>query len=128
MNPSPSIEHSHLEHRLWINELEFYREEIGILEKHVVEILSKNSRNEIVEKGELFKGQLHRYTQRIAELEMEINEAEKLLALFLESNQNIDAENVKVGDQEIMRNKIGAFKKDYYGLKKKVLDFEVEWM
>lgn len=123
-----SIEQSHLEHRVWMNELEFYREEIGIFENHLAEVANKNTGEEPTLKADEFRNQFLRFKQRVDELEYEITEAEKNLAIYLKEDTTVDYNQVNVGDQQKMRDEINDFKKDYRALKNRFMQYEVEWM
>lgn len=123
-----SIEQSHLEHTVWMNELEFYREEINIFEKHLDEVANKNTKEEPTLKADEFRNQFARFKQRIDELEYEINEAEKNLAIYIKEDTTVDINLVNVGDQQSMRNEIDTFKNDYHQLKSRFMQYEVEWM
>ena len=123
-----SIDQSHLEHRVWINELEFYREEISIFENHLKEVANKNTAEEPTLKAEDFSNQFLRFKQRIDELEYEINEAEKNLAIYLKEDTTVDYNLVNVGDQQKMRDEINGFKRDYKDLKNRFMQYEVEWI
>ena len=123
-----SIDQSHLEHRVWMNELEFYREEISIFEHHLKEVANKNTAEEPTLKAEDFSNQFLRFKQRIDELEYQINEAEKNLAIYLKEDTTVDYNLVNVGDQQKMRDEINGFKTDYKDLKNRFMQYEVEWM
>ena len=123
-----SIDQSHREHRVWMNELEFYREEISIFERHLKEVENKNTGEVPTLKGEDFSNQFLRFKQRIDELEYEINEAEKNLAIYLKEDTTVDYNLVNVGDQQKMRDEINEFKSDYRQLKNRFMQYEVEWM
>lgn len=123
-----SIDQSHLEHRVWLNELEFYREELTIFGHHLTEVANKNTKEEPTLKAEEFSNQFLRFKQRIHELEYQIHEAEKNLAIYLKEDTTVDINLVNVGDQQKMRDEMNAFKKDYQELKSKFMEFEVEWI
>lgn len=123
-----SIEQSHLEHRVWMNELEFYREEMTIFENHLAEVANKNTGEEPSLKADEFRNQFLRFKQRIDELEYEINEAEQNLAIYLKEDTTIDYNQVNVGDQQKMRDEINDFKRDYRELKNRFMQYEEEWM
>jgi DNA repair exonuclease SbcCD ATPase subunit len=128
MNTGVSVDQSHLEHKLWMNELEFYREEITILEKYLSEIEQKNTKENVVQLVEFYHNQFERFKQRIDELEEAVNVAEKLLTVYMEAHETIDTSQVNVADQDLMRNKIDSFKDDYRELKNRFIRFEIDWM
>jgi uncharacterized protein with gpF-like domain len=127
MGTSVSITQSHLEHQLWINELEFYRDELTILERHLTDILYKNTNEEVQSKSEWFFNQFARLRDLINELEVEIREAEKKLAAYVQRNATMDLNEVKVGDQGIMRDRVEDFKRTYKELKDEFIKYENEW-
>jgi hypothetical protein len=128
MNTKTSIEQSHLEHRLWANELEFYREEIAIFQRHLAEIMQKNTNEKAISKANFYKNQFMRHWDVIDQLEYRLRKAEKNLAIYIKSHSNEDLGNVHVDDQDEMRSRIDSFKRTYQQLKEGFMRYESEWM
>lgn len=128
MDTSTSFVQAHLENQLWANELDFFREEILILEKHLQGLLERNNRPEMVERADYFRDQFSVYKQRIIEFENEIAQAEQQMAIHAKSNQSTDLEEVNVADQYQFRERAESFRADYLKLKMEFRRFESEWM
>lgn len=127
MDTKTSFTQAHLENRLWANELEFYREEINIYQKHFEELISRNTSLQQADSTELFRNQLTRYQDKVNELENELNTAEKKMAMYAKTNTTADLDEVIVADHHGFKQRIQSFKEEYQKMKIDFKRFESEW-
>jgi hypothetical protein len=128
METKTSFTQAHLSYRLWSNELEFYREEIQILEEHIAEVLEKNNRTEVVEKGEQLRSQLVHYGSLVNQLESDLLSARNKMAIYAKEENGTDLDSVTVADHEEFKTQYESFQSDYQQLKQQLRRFESEWM
>lgn len=69
----------HFDHMEWLNALKFYKEEIGILEHRLEDIVRRNSGQEIMAELEHFQNQFIREREVIDELRHDIKQHENML-------------------------------------------------
>lgn len=69
----------HSDHRMWINALDFYKLEIGLLEKRLGSIAERNTGGEVMAMLEHFQNQYIRQREVIDELRHEIKQHENAL-------------------------------------------------
>ncbi|HEX2607930.1 MAG TPA: hypothetical protein VHK91_11145 [Flavisolibacter sp.] len=128
METKTSFTQAHLENQLWANELEFYRDEIAIMERHLQIVASNNTKTEVTDKADWYRNQFARYRDRINELESELNLAETKMALFAQEDASVDLDEVNVADHFQFREKMEGFTADYQELKNGFRRYESEWM
>ena len=81
----------HYEHRLWINELKFYKEELVILQERLGEIVAKNTNNEVEAGVESFQNRFDLQRDHISELKHRIKMVGDLALIA------INHENERIG-------------------------------
>lgn len=80
------ITEQHLEHREWLNRLEFYRDEIKIMQNRIGEVASKNTAQEVLAQVEHFQNQLLIQSSHIEKLSHDIRKHESELAAEIAKN------------------------------------------
>ncbi len=80
------ITEQHLEHREWLNRLDFYRDEIKIMQNRISEIASKNTAQEVMAMVEHFQNQLIIQTSNLDQLFHDIRKHESELAAEIAKN------------------------------------------
>ena len=70
----------HSDHSLWLNALDFYKDEIAILEHRMEEIVKRNNTPEVMAELEHFQNQYIRQREVIDELRHDLNAHEHALA------------------------------------------------
>lgn len=75
MNNKTNIRHWHSTHNDWLRALDFYQEEIGILNERLTEISGKNSSQEITTQAEHFQNAFIQHRNNIEKLEHEIRQS-----------------------------------------------------
>lgn len=74
------IDELHFDHRLWVNELKFYRDELKIYNHRLEDLAKANSVVEVTARIEQFQNQIIRQNEVIDELLHKINGHEHQLA------------------------------------------------
>ena len=77
--PTKHIGDLHFDHMEWLNALRFYKEDIGILEHRLEDIVRRNTKNEVMAELEHFQNQFIREREVIDELRHDIKQHENLL-------------------------------------------------
>lgn len=123
-----TLQQLHLEHEIWLNELSFYRDELRLLDKYLLEIVSKNSGPEAMKGVEHFQNQFIRQKEVLDELTHDIREHESQLVSTLKGLNPIQAEKNRFDDHPGLREGVKTFKKIYAELKAEFLSFVSHWL
>lgn len=121
------IEDLHFEHKLWLSEANFYRDELKIYHKQVEEVGKRNSNAEAKERVRHFE---HEFKARNKELEAlydEIASHEHSLA-DIEQEMPTKIVNENSAEHVRMRKKMHDFKERYSVLKNEFMVFLEDWM
>lgn len=127
MENQKTIIQLHEEHRLWLNTLAFYMDELAIMQGRIEEIAAKNTGREVLALVEHFQNQLILRKEQIDTLLHSIREHEA----FLEKEADKKAASVdhaRFGDHAQLRNTIGTFETSFNELRKELIGFLVKWM
>ena len=76
----------HQEHRIWIKELEFAEDELSIFTRQLEEVVTKNTKIDVLSKAEQFQNQLTRHQEVIDQLKHDVQKAEHKIVEMAESN------------------------------------------
>ena len=117
----------HYEHRLWRNELAFYKEELEILENRLKEIISKNTAHEVEANVDSYQNRFDLQRDHVSDLKHRIKKHEKFLADYAEQHP-IAVDHVHFKDHTELRTDMERFRDLYYELKKEFNRFAVKWM
>src|SRR5215211_7164879 len=128
MDTKTSFSQAHLENRLWANELEFYRDEINIYQIHFEDLLSRNTSLQQSNEADLFQNQIARHQDLINQLENELLNAEKQMAIYAQTHTAADLDEVIIADHYQFRQRMNAFKEEYQNWKNNLKRFETEWV
>ncbi len=117
----------HNEHMQWLNLLEFYKDDIKILQKRIEEVAARNSDKEVLAYIEHFQNMLIMQKEKIDELSHDIRDHEKYLS------QKVDVSHSKGGNQSALdhpehRQKIKDFEKSFADMRLELLAFASRWM
>jgi CBS-domain-containing membrane protein len=69
----------HFDNMEWLNALQFYKEEIGIFERRLEEIVRRNNKHDVMAELEHFQNQFIREREVIDELRHDVKTSENLL-------------------------------------------------
>lgn len=128
MYPTISVRSLHLEYKVWINELNFAKEEIGIFEKHLELLVNRNTDVLVRAKIEHFQNQFIRHREVIDELKHKLHLSEVQLANFVRDMSGMGIDSVKMDNHVKLRDEQFRFREIYAELKNDFRRFESEWM
>jgi hypothetical protein len=127
MVPTISIRSLHLEYRLWINELNFYKEEIKIFERQLEQLLNKNPVDEVCPRVEQFQNKFILQKEIIDHLKHDLNGSEKQLASFASELSGMGLESIRMDNHTKLRERMATFRKLYTEMKNEFRWFEADW-
>ena len=106
----------HSDHTMWVNTLDFCKQEIGIFEHRMEEIAKRNTGKEVMAELEHFQNQYIRQREVIDVLRHDIKQHENFLEK--ESVEHPTAiDHRSFGDHTELRNQMETFEKLYHELK-----------
>lgn len=117
----------HFEHRLWLNELNFVKDELGIFSERLSEVEGKNTGADFSAFAESFQNRLIRQKEVTDELRHAIKEHELALANYAEEFP-IAIEHVHFDDHKDLRGKMDRFTVLYAEFKTEFMRFIAKWM
>jgi len=114
--PTKHIDELHFEHRVWLNNLKFCKEEITIFEHRLEELVQRNTGKELLAELEHFQNQYIREKEVIDELRHDIKQHEN----FLEKEsveKPVAIDHRAFGDHAELRDRMETFERLYDELK-----------
>jgi hypothetical protein len=127
MFPTTTIPKLHGEYRLWMNELNFCKEEIRIFERHLENVINNNTDPATTAQVEHFQNQFIREREVIDELKHKLNISERQLAGFVRELSGLGLESIKMDNHPNLREEIKMFRKIYTELKNEFRKFDAVW-
>lgn len=124
MFPTITIPKLHLEYRLWMNELNFCKEEIKIFEKHLEELVARNTDLVSRTQVEHFQNQFIRQKEVIDELKHKLQISERQLAGFVRELSGMGLESIKMDNHGKLRDEMKTFRAIYQDLTEEFRRFE----
>jgi hypothetical protein len=128
MFPTITIPKLHLEYQIWMNELNFYKEEIRIFESHLEMIIDKLDDVVAKSKVEQFQNRFIREKEVIDELKHKLHVSERQLAFFVKEYSGLGLESIKMDNHGKLRDEMITFRKIYTELKQDFRGFEADWI
>lgn len=128
MFPTTSIQKLHNEHKLWVNELNFCKEEIAGYERHLEAAANEKRNRDVSGEIEHFQNQFIRQKEVIDELKHTLNEREKQLVNFVKSLSGLGLESIKMDNHSRLREEMQLFRKIFNELKEELRLFEKKWL
>ncbi|RYD99841.1 MAG: hypothetical protein EOP50_04105 [Sphingobacteriales bacterium] len=127
MYPTVSVRALHLEYKLWSNELDFNKEEIGIFEKHLEPIVSNYTDVDVRARVEQYQNRFIRHKEVIDELKHKLHGSEVQLATFVRDMSGMGIDSVKMDNHVKLRDDVRRFRELYGELKNEFRRFEADW-
>ena len=127
MYPTTTVRGLHLEYKLWMNELGFAKEEIGIFEKHLEPLVSNYTNREMCALSEQFQNKFIRHKEVIDELKHKLHGSEVQLATFVREMSGMGIDSVKMDNHVKLRDDVRRFRELYTDLKNEFRLFEAAW-
>jgi len=112
----------HFEHKQWINELNFWEDEIKLFTKRLEEVVSRYTSNEIRVKIEHFQNQFVVHAQVIDSLKKEVKKHEKWISDKAEVSP-VAIDHVLFTDHTTVRDRMDTQRSIYSELKNDYFNF-----
>ncbi len=116
------IHELHTEHITYLSTLAFAKDEIKTFNNRLSEIVTANTKKEILAEVEHFQNQFIRHNEVIDELKHEVHECETRIAKIAESN-NVATDHKKVDDHADLRDQMDTFSHIFSELKNEFKSF-----
>lgn len=127
MTTKANIFDQHSENQNWLKSLEFYKEEISILNKRLQEVTGKNNAPDFLKEVEHYQNQFIVQRNNIDELAHSIKMNEKQIEKEVIANP-VAVEHRKVESHETEADFLGYFEKNFAGLRTEYNKFLSKWM
>ncbi len=125
--PRKHIDELHFEHRLWMNNMNFYRDEISIFENRLGDLVLRNTKTEVTAQIEHFQNQFIRQREVAEELISKCKDHDKFLANQAKDHP-VAIDHVLFADHTKLRDEVEMFDKIYKELKGEFMRFLQKWM
>lgn len=122
-----SIDTLHFEHRLWINELKFAKDELTIYERRLEELVKKSDNKELMTNLERFQNKFILQKEKVHDLMTDIQRHEVRLSDFAAAHRDGDDELVFT-DHDQIRKRMDVFREISSELKKDFYEFMRNWI
>ncbi len=126
MFPTITIPKLHGEYRHWTTELNFYKEEISLFERHLATVINGTGSVPVRAEVEHFQIQFIRHKEVIDGLKHKLNLSERQLAGFVKELSGLGLESIRMDNHATLRDDMQIFRKIYTELKKEFRSFEAE--
>jgi hypothetical protein len=127
MQNSKTIYQLHEEHKIWLNKLAFYKDEVSIMKNRIAEIAQKNTSKEVLSFVEHFQNQLIIQNEQIDILKHNIGKHESSLESAANKNP-VAVDHEKFDDHSVQRENMDTFEKIFNELRKELIGFLSKWM
>jgi hypothetical protein len=117
----------HHEHMMWLNNLQFRKEEIGILEHRMEDIVRRNNGTDVLAELEHFQNQYIRQREVIDVLRHDIKQHENMLEKEAKDHP-IAIDHKHFADHTDLRDRMETFDKLYMELKGEFHRWVAKWM
>lgn len=119
--PIPQL---HQEYTTWIGELNFYKEELAIFERHLAALLKENGNRTVAARAEQYQNQFIRHKEVIDELKHRLGVSERQLKAFVQAVQGMGLSSIKMDNHPELRKDMHTFRKLFHELKEGFRKFE----
>jgi len=115
------------DHTIWMKGLEFYRDELTLMEKRLLEIAGKNSSEEIGKSVEHFQNQFMIQQKNISDLKHEVKNYVKAMGFDAQSHSgHVDDSYISKGNE--LRERYEQLEQIMNALRHEFNDFLGKWM
>lgn len=125
--PKKHIDELHFEHKVWINNMKFYLDELVIFENRLSELIQRNTKTEVTAQIEHFQNQFIRQREVAQQLISKCNDHEKFL-VNQATEHPIAIDHVLFADHTKLRDEVTIYDKIYRELKTEFMSFLAKWM
>ncbi|MBX2980181.1 MAG: hypothetical protein KF905_12860 [Flavobacteriales bacterium] len=121
------IDDLHHDHMMWLNVLRFCKDEIGIFERRMEDVVRRNNAPEVMAELEHFQNQYIREREVIDELKHDIKQHENMLEKEAIAHP-IAIDHRHFTDHTELRERMATFEKLYGELKQEFMRWVGRWM
>ncbi|MFM7766493.1 MAG: hypothetical protein ACKO9S_01400 [Bacteroidota bacterium] len=116
------IEVLHVEHREWLNKIDFYYDDLKIMRHRLEEVAARNTNKSLMAQVEHYQNQFVIQRNELDEMKHAINQSETTIAENVA--QNGTAVNRRsVADDQAMRERMSQFEKLFLQLRVELMSF-----
>ncbi len=116
----------HEEHTTWLNKLNFYTDDLAVLQKQLQEVVSKNNAPDFLAHAEHFQNQFIMRKEQMDELRHAINEHESFVESKVDTNPA--AAHVSLHDHSNERSSVDSFEEAFNALRREFIGFLSKYM
>ncbi len=127
MSKNEFIFNQHSENTEWVQKLDFYKDQVTILQGRLEEIAQKNNQNEVLSEVEHFQNQFIIQRNNIDEIRHSVNENERELQAEIKNNP-VAVDHRKMEYHEKERDAVDSFEKVFNDLREEFNKFSAKWM
>jgi len=117
----------HFEHMQWNNQLNFFKEELGIFKTRLEEIVSRNTDNDVMREAEHFQNNFILQEEKIDEMLHNIKMHEQELVQYAKDHP-VAVEHTYFENYSGLEEGMESFKKIYAELKEEYQRYLAKWM
>ena len=122
--PDDTLQVVHFEHRLWVNELNFFADELKIYEHQLEELVKKANKKEAMQELEQFQNQFIRQKEVLDALQHDIHIHEQKLSEAVQEQQKLPLDPEY---HNFLKEQMESFRSIYAELKKRFYLFLNKW-
>lgn len=126
-NSRKHIDELHFENKLSLNQLEFYKQEIGIFKHRLEELVARNTKTEVTSGIEQFQNQFIRQLEVNDELRHKINLHEQEIIEYAKNNP-VAIDHVLFDANDALAGEVERYTQLYNEMKSNFYRFISEWM
>lgn len=121
------IKDLHFEHKLWLNELKFFNDELEIFENRLAELVTRYTSEKVLTRLEQFQNKFIHQREVIHDLKHKVKAHEKQLAAFAEEHP-VAVDHQYFNDHTSLREAMQQYRKIFTELKESFFRYLAEWM
>lgn len=122
-----SIYSQHQQHTEWMSKLNFYKDEVAVMQRRIDEISAKNSGREIAIQLTHFHNQLSIQSNTIRDIMHRIAQDEKKLEAGISANP-VAADHRKMDENIAEKQEVESFESNFNNLRHELNTFAAKWM
>jgi hypothetical protein len=115
----------HRSNREWLNLIQFYRDEIKIMENRMAEVASKNTGKEVLSRLEHFQNQAIIHKAHLDDLQGEIVRLEDIITDEVKKNKTA-SDHRRHESPEKIKNAMDSFQKLFYQLREEFKEYLIK--
>lgn len=122
-----TIYSQHFDHAEWLSKLNFYKDELQVLNGRLAEITKKNNHKDFLREVEHFQNQFMIQEKNIQDLSHAVKASEKMVKAEIAAHP-VASDHRKKEDTSKEKEMVESFEKNFNGLRSEFKDFAAKWM